>query len=249
MEVGAQLYTLRASCKTLEDFALTLRRVADMGYRTVQVSGTCPYPAEWLRDQLAANGLRCVLTHTPLKRIAEETEQVIRDHDVFGCHYIGLGFWSYQPDSEMTLERFLSVVPPAARKLREGGKYFMAHNHDHEFQHVDGKPILQILAETVPAEDMGFTLDTFWVQAGGADPADWIRRLSGRVPCVHLKDFAYGRRMAVLGEGNLNFDRILAEAEAAGTQYLLVEQDDCNGEDPFDCLARSLAYLKARGLR
>ena len=42
---------------------------------------------------------------------------------------------------------------------------------------------------------------------------------------------------------------VLAEAEAAGTQYLLVEQDDCNGEDPFDCLARSLAYLKARGLR
>lgn len=53
--------------------------------------------------------------------------------------------------------------------------------------------------------------------------------------------------MAVLGEGNINFDRIFEKAEAAGTRYMLVEQDNCNGEDPFDCLKRSYDYLKACG--
>ena len=38
-------------------------------------------------------------------------------------------------------------------------------------------------------------------------------------------------------------------AERAGTEYLLVEQDDCNGEDPFGCMARSYRYLAAQGLR
>ena len=49
------------------------------------------------------------------------------------------------------------------------------------------------------------------------------------------------------GEGNINFDRVFEKAEAGGTQYMLVEQDNCNGEDPFDCLRRSYEYLKAEG--
>ena len=107
--------------------------------------------------------------------------------------------------------------------------------------------MLEKLAQEIPADVMGFTLDTFWVQAGGGDPAQWVKNLAGRVPAIHLKDFSYGRKMAVVGEGNINFDRVFAEAEGAGTKYMLVEQDDCNGEDPIECLRRSYEYLKACG--
>ena len=51
METGAQLYTLRAFCGTPDDLARSLERVAEIGYRTVQVSGTCPWEAEWLKAQ------------------------------------------------------------------------------------------------------------------------------------------------------------------------------------------------------
>lgn len=53
--------------------------------------------------------------------------------------------------------------------------------------------------------------------------------------------------MAVIGEGNINFDRVFKSAEEAGTKFMLVEQDDCNGEDPFKCLKRSYEFLKSRG--
>ena len=46
MEIGAQFYTVREQCQNLADFALSLKKVADIGYRTVQISGTCPYPAD-----------------------------------------------------------------------------------------------------------------------------------------------------------------------------------------------------------
>ena len=123
----------------------------------------------------------------------------------------------------------------------------MYHNHDQEFKRHEGRLILERLAEAIPAQDMGFTLDTFWIQAGGGDPAQWIGKLAGRVPVIHLKDYAYGRKMAVVGEGNINFDRVFAKAEESGTKFLLVEQDDCNGEDPIECLRRSYEYLKACG--
>ena len=250
MQIGAQFYTVRNQCQTLEDFALTLRKVADIGYKTVQISGTCPYEAEWLREQLAANDLKCVLTHIPVPRLVGETQQVIADHHVFGCENIGLGWYAFNEDKpEESYANFMAIFPRVAEEIRDGGRYFMYHNHDNEFKLAPGgkQIVLEKLAQDIPAQIMGFTLDTFWVQAGGGDPAQWIKNLAGRVPVIHLKDFAYGRRMAVVGEGNINFDRVFTEAEKAGTKFMLVEQDDCNGEDPIECLRRSYAYLKACG--
>lgn len=248
MEIGAQLYTVRDYCKNLTDFAETLKKVADIGYHTVQVSGTCAFEPDWLDGELKKNGLRCVLTHTPGDRIAADPAQVAKDHDRFGCEYVGLGWYGFDPEKpDGTFEHFVEVYGAAAKALREHGKYFMYHNHDQEFRKYGGKRILEKLAEAIPAEDMGFTLDTFWVQAGGGDPAQWLEKLAGRIPCIHLKDFAYGRKMAVVGEGNINFDRVFEKAEAGGTKYMLVEQDDCYGESPFDCLKRSYQYLTACG--
>ena len=184
MIIGAQMYTTRESCQTLEGFGETLSRIADIGYKTVQVSGTCPFEGEWLKDQLARTGLKCVLTHTPPKRLLGELDQVAADHDTFGCEYVGLGYWSFDPERDQSYEKFMATWPEVGRKLKEKGKYFMYHNHDREFQH---------------------------------------------------------------REGNINFDRVFEKAEAGGTRYMLVEQDDCHGEDPMECLRRSYRYLKACG--
>lgn len=245
MKIGAQLYTVREFCKTLDDFALTLKKVADIGYQTVQVSGTCAFDPAWLKAELDKNGLKCALTHTAPARLKEDAVQVARDHDVFGCKYVGLG--SYPFREEGTPADFYTEYHPVASALKENGKYFMYHNHDGEFKKVNGRLVMHQIAEMFPADELGFTVDTFWVQAGGADPALWIEQLCGRVPCIHLKDFAYGRKMAPVGEGNINFNRVFQKAELAGTQYMLVEQDDCNGEDPFDCLKRSYDFLSSRG--
>lgn len=248
MKIGAQMYTTRQTCQDLQGFADTLSRIADIGYQTVQVSGTCSFEADWLKAQLERTGLRCVLTHTPPARLLGELDQVLADHSTFGCDYIGLGYWAFDPERDMSYEKFMQTWPAVAQAVRDGGKYFMYHNHDREFIKRDGKTILQHLAEEIPADIMGFTLDTFWVQAGGGDPAQWLERLAGRIPCIHLKDYAYGRAMAVVGEGNINFDRVFEKAEQGGTKYLLVEQDDCHGEDPIECLRRSYLYLKSCGL-
>lgn len=247
MEIGAQLFTVRDFCKDISSLSETLKKVADIGYKNVQVSGVCAYEPEWLKEQLDKNGLKCVLTHVPLERLRDEAEKVSREHDVLDCKYIGLGYYGFGNEKGNCYEDFVKDLKPAARALKENGKYFMFHNHDNEFKHINGKVIYGMLADEFAPDEMGFTLDTYWVQVGGGDPAYWLERLSGRVPCIHLKDCAYGRKMAVLGEGNINFDRVFEKAESSGTRYMLVEQDDCSGEDPFNCLKRSYDYLRSRG--
>ena len=245
MQIGAQFFTLRDFCKDTDSFAESLKKVADIGYKTVQISGTCQYEPEWLKGELEKNGLECVLTHIPADKLQNDPAKVAKDHDVFNCKYVGLGSFGF--NEEKNIDDFIRIYKPVTSTLKQAGKYFMYHNHDGEFKKFNGKIVLENLAEAFSPDEMGFTLDTFWVQAGGGDPAQWIEKLSSRVPCIHLKDYAYGRKMAVIGEGNINFDRVFEKAESAGTKYMLIEQDDCNGENPFDCLKRSYEYLKSAG--
>ena len=208
MEIGAQLFTLRNFCTNLTDFSETLKKVADIGYKTVQVSGVCPYEPEWLAAELKKNDLRCVLTHT---NVAADPLQTAKNHDVFDCKYAGLGYYHFDGGWE-NYNAFIQQYTPIAQTLKDNGKYFMYHNHNREFQKLDGKFIMSRMAEDMPADLMGFTVDTFWVQYGGCDPVQWITDLAGRVPCIHLKDIDFDHKMAPVGAGNLNWYRIFKAA-------------------------------------
>ena len=249
MIIGAQFYTIHDFCKDLAGLEESLKKVADIGYTTVQLSGVCPYDPEWMREQLDKNGLKCVITHNSSDRLANEPEALVKDHDILDCKYIGLGSHKVSDQEGMHYEDFFPKYLETAKYFKDHGKYFMYHNHSHEFRKIDGKLILDKLAEDMPADLMGFTLDTYWIQVGGADPAQWIEKFSGRVPVIHLKDCGFEQRMMPIGEGNINFDRVFEKAEAAGTQYMMVEQDKCYDEDPFECLRRSYNNLKAFGFK
>lgn len=253
MELGAQLFTLRDYCRNLEDFAVTLKRVADMGYKTVQVSGTCAFEGQWLAEELKKNDLRCVLTHTAIEKIRDNTEVVIGEHQTFGCRYVGIGcapncFANGEPD----MKALCDTIDAAARKLADKDMLLMYHNHACEFQRgIDGRKYYDRLIEDYAPSILGFTVDTFWLQLGGMNVTETIRRLKGRVPCIHLKDLDVQVNKPVtapVGHGNLDFDAILAACDDAGAKYLLVEQDDCY-EDPFVCMKKSLDFLHSRGLR
>lgn len=254
MRIGAQLYTVRDYTKDLSSFSQTLERIADIGYKVVQVSGTCKFEAEWLKNELSKNGLTCAVTHISADSIAQETDKVITDHDTFGCRYIGIGYLCQFKDGTEDVKKMRDKFMPAAKKFKENGHKLCLHNHQFEFQRFGEKKktIIELLADEFKPDELSFILDTYWAQFAGADPAEVIRSLSGRVECVHLKDMAVGSDfqpcMTPIYEGNINFDSILKACEDSGTEYLLVEQDNTNGEDPFDCLRRSYENLKAKGL-
>ena len=251
MKIGVQLYTLRDYCKNLDSFAETLKKVADIGYTTVQVSGTCAYEGEWLNNALKAAGLTCTLTHYKYDKIINETEHTIQEHSAFGCDYIGIGGFFGGVEG---LQKFADEALPAAQKIKDAGKLFMYHNHAWEYENLcpDGRTVMENLADLFPADLMGFTLDTYWCKFGGYDPLDEIKRLKGRLPRVHFKDmFLDGdeKKMAWVGGGNvMDVEKIAAAFVDAGAEYAYVEQDNCNGMDPMDCVKKSYDYLRSIGL-
>lgn len=254
---AAQLYTLREFLKTPADIASTLKRVKSIGYDHVQVSGLGPIDPRELRRILDAEGLTCCVTHTSLDRLRSEPEKLADEHRTLGCSLTAIGGFNPGPDAPADAWlAFAREYGQLADKLASLGIRLGYHNHAHEFLKPPGghKTAQQILLDECPPS-VWFEIDTYWVQDGGADPAECIERCFARIPVVHLKDMQIGKspegrhakRMAEVGEGNLPWKRILHACRTAGVRYLAVEQDTCY-RDPFDSLATSLTNLRAMGV-
>lgn len=247
---GLQMFTLRDHTRTPEDTLATLDRVRDIGYRSIQVQPDCC--ALSLTDCAAAageRGLTVCATHVATDWILQKTDEVIQAHLDIHCDLIGIGemprrYWG----SSKGVRDFARDCAAAAREIHQSGLHLIYHNHHFEFQRYEGLSGLAILlAEADPT--LCFELDTYWAQAGGADPAWWIRHLAGRVPIVHLKDMVLNEKweqeFAPVGEGNMNWPEILQACREAGTRHVVVEQDRCKGSawDSVETSWRNLQSL------
>lgn len=248
MILGAQLYTVRDYMKNEEDFARTMERIAKIGYKYVQVSGIGDVSAQAIAKAVKDTGLKVILTHTSGDRILHETEKVIEEHELFGCDGIGIGgIFNYKPWGPEGFKRFADDFAPAIEKITKAGKKFLYHNHKFEFERCEDKRLfLDYIMNASP--DLMLTFDTYWAQAGGADPAAAIEKYAPKIFTTHLKDMQIKNDqqvMAEVGEGNMNFDRIIDSCVKAGIKYHMVEQDICPA-DPFDSLETSYKNIMAR---
>lgn len=249
--LGAQLYTCREFTKTLADIEQTFRKVREIGYTSVQISGFGAVEPAEVAKLVADSGLIVAATHMGWNQFLDDLDTVIATHKMWHCTHAAIGGLPGEYRSAEGLQRFLDELPPVAEKLAAEGLTFSYHNHAHEFERINGSTWLGALYDQADPAHLKAELDVHWVQAGGGDPAWWVRRCAGREPLLHLKDFTIvggERRFAEIGEGNLNWSAILDEADAAGVEYYLVEQDNCYDRDCFESLAISYRNLTKMGL-
>ena len=141
------------------------------------------------------------------------------------------------------------------------------HNHDFEFEKINDQYILDTYYGEISADLLQTELDTCWVNVGGENPAQYVRKYTGRAPIVHLKDFAGSKTANMyaligtdaakeessskfefrpVGYGKQDFPSILAAAEDAGAGWVVVEQDSPSmGKTPMECAKMSIDYLKS----
>ena len=251
--ISAQLYSVRQYTQTPKDIAETFAKIKAIGYQAVQISGFGPYDANEVAKMLKDNDLICASTHVSFERLSEHTDEVIEELHLWECKHTAIASMPRDFHSPEGLIDFAKKAEHLGRKLSDAGITLSYHNHNFEFKKTAGKTWLEILYENADPAYLKAEIDTYWVQAGGGDPAEWITKLSGRVPALHLKDMVIGpdnkQRFAEIGEGNMNWSAILAAAEKAGVEWYCVEQDDCYERNPFDSLKISLENLQKMGLK
>lgn len=199
--------------------------------------------------------------------------KIVEDCETVGAEILRIGILPF--DAMASLEKVLEFCHEAnqyAEKLADHGIKLYYHNHHVEFAKYDGKYLLDIIRQEAPL--LGFEIDVHWVQRGGRNPIDVLKEYAGKVDLVHLKDYRVTAlpeealshlekgeteafmqaftnivQFAELGEGSLDLPAIIEQSIESGARYLLVEQDDQYGRDPFDCLKTSRDYLYEQGYK
>ena len=263
--IALQLYSVRQDAQ--KDLYGTLKQVKAMGYAGVEFAGLYGYDPEQIRKMCEELELNPISAHVPFAELLEDVDKVIRDYKTIGCKHIVIPYLldEYRPGTE----GFATVIEKAAewgKKMAENGLYFQYHNHDFEFVKLDGEYALDILYKAVAPEYLQTQLDTCWVNVGGENPVDYLHKYAGRMPTVHLKDFAGSKsenmyaligideqakkeitgkfEFRALGLGLQKFPEIIEAATEGGAQWFIVEQDNPSmGYTSLECAAISAKYL------
>lgn len=246
--VGAQLYTVRDYTTTAVGLQSTLDQIASIGYRKVQFSAVdamngehpavSPAKAKSLLDQF---GLVCSATHRPYDSLLHRKNYEIDFHRDLGCGYAAIGSLPHGIiDNPQRLNEFFREFAELAAEYLQHGITLGLHNHDWDIATIIDQ------ADQYPIQ---LELDVYWAIQAGIDLSTTMPRLNHKVKVIHIKDIPTPAedgnpkcRFAAIGEGTLDWQKIISLALESGTKCFLVEQDLCP-RDPFDCLRSSWNYL------
>jgi sugar phosphate isomerase/epimerase len=246
--IGLQLYSVREDCAT--DLPAVLDQVAEMGYEGVDFpAGYFGQEAQNLRAMLDDRGLRCCGSHTPLDTLQADCLEATVDFALqVGNLYLVCPWlpeeWRDSLDAWARTAEFFNGV---ADEIRSYGLRVGYHNHSLEFQPIDDGPIPWVIFGETTTCDVILQLDTGNCMAGGGDPVAMLDRFPGRSVTVHLKEYSAGGDEVVIGEGDVEWEKVLALCEQVGnTEWLIVEQETYP-YPPLECARRCLEALRALG--
>ncbi len=255
--IGLQLYTVRDAIA--KDPAAALKAVAAAGYKQGEMYGfpDCDPMIAAAKDA----GLALHSSHFQWDSVVKPSDEGMSDFKkiVEKAHKTGLRhlvipyLQEEHRGSVAVFQKVAAHANKAAAIARDAGLQLSYHNHSFEFKPLDGgRTGFDVFMEEF-SPDMKFELDLFWVKVGGKDPADMLKKLTGRVTQVHLKDLKPGMELPnygsvppdafkELGNGIIPTEPLMLAAKAAGVEHAHVEQDQ--SPDPMKSIAQSLAYLR-----
>ena len=272
-KVCLQLYSVRDQME--KDMEGTLKAVKDMGYDYVEFAGYFGKSAEEIRALLDKYSLTCISVHQGLDFYEEGGQSAVEYIKTLGAKYSAIPWYQAErlagsPEWEETKALFNRC----GELLKKNGIQMLYHNHDFEFVKVDGKYKHDYLMQEIARDLLKPEFDTCWVRYAGEDPCKYLDMYAGDVDVLHLKDFtckklangpAYALidaegnpikaaskeenefRFRPVGQGMQDFPAILAAAEKAGTEYIIVEQDQTYELPSLEAVRESREYLKTLG--
>lgn len=248
-QIAFQLVSVSRDIQTPQGLREACRRVADLGYRAVQVSGIydAPLTTTEIRSACEDAGLRICATHEKWDLLLDAPEQAAARLLEIGTRLTAYPYPSgFELSDPAQLEQLIARLTAAGRVFADRGLTLCYHNHTVEFQRIGGTTVLEKIYDSIPADLLQAELDTMWIQLGGQSPEAWCRRMQGRLPILHVTDFAIDTAKqpvpTAVGAGNLPLPAILQAAEEAGCEWFVVELYKYPA-DPYEAAARSLDYL------
>jgi len=259
-EMGLQLYTVREPMA--REPLPTLKRIAGLGYGNLETFGFDAerigyYGMSAAEFKRTLDGLRLRTTsghydlfkylETPLPELRDYVSRCIEGAVALRQKYIT---WPWLAPEQRTLRHYelladrLNVV---GEQVKSAGLKTAYHNHDFDFFVQDGKQGYDIVMQRTDPALVKLQLDLYWVaHSSPRTPHELFSMQPGRFVMWHVKDLDKKTRdYTELGNGTIDYTKIMPEAGLAGLEEYFVEQGDNFAVDAMHSIAVSAAYVKS----
>jgi len=262
--IGLQLYTIRDAMAA--DPEGSLKKVADAGYKYMELAGYADgrfygYEPSEFKKLVNDLGMEILSSHTQVEAqgiTLENATKMAEDHAKLGVKYC-IQPWVVE-EARTTIASYQKMASDwnqVGQIMKNYGIKFGYHNHNFEFDTVDGKiPYFDVFMAELDKELVTMEIDIFWVTKAGQDPVEIIKKYPGRFELFHMKDMFTNEApyfttvgvndFAPVGAGVIDFKRVLAVKDIAGMKYMIVEQDLSRDKDPFRDIQTSITNLQKK---
>lgn len=262
--IGLQLYTIRDAMAV--DVPGSLKKVADIGYKYLELASYSDgkfYGYEPVEFKKLVNdlGMEILSSHTQVEAAGitlDNAQKMAEDHAKIGVKYC-IQPWIVE-EARTTIASYQKMAADwnqVGGIMKKQGIQFGYHNHNFEFDVVEGKiPYFDVMLAELDKDLVTMEIDLFWTTKAGHDPIEIFKKYPGRFQLFHMKDM-YTREapyfttvgeddFAPVGAGIIDFKAILAAKDIAGMKYMIVEQDATKDGLPFEAIKTSITNLKTK---
>lgn len=264
--IGLQLYTIRDAMA--KDVPGSLKKVSDLGFKYLELASYANgkfygyEPAEF-KKLVHGLGMEILSSHTQVEALGitiDNAKKMAEDHAKIGVKYC-IQPWVVE-EARTTLDSYKKMAAEwnkVGRIMKEHKIQFGYHNHNFEFDTVEGKiPYYDVFMKELDKDLVTMEIDLFWATKAGQNPVEMFKKYPGRFQLFHMKDMftkeapfykPVTNDFAPVGAGVINFKEILATKKIAGMKYLFVEQDSTKDGKPFEAIQTSVKNLTTKLLK
>jgi sugar phosphate isomerase/epimerase len=246
--IGCQTWPFRETIG--KDFDGTLRRIASDGYQTIEMCSPPGYErygfgplaslkASEMRGKTQAAGLQCESCHYGFTELKDHLDERVAYAQELGLTQMIISTFSLPKSATMAdWMRAADEANKLGERAQKAGVQLGFHNHDFEFQKIDGELIYdKLMGELNPeAVKMQFQVEVVRL---GYRAADYFEKYSGRFISIHLSDWSAADvdgKEVPLGQGVVDWKKTFAAAKTGGVKNYFLEMDPAN-------MKASLPYL------
>ena len=237
--LGVQLYTVRNLFE--KDPQATLKALAEIGIKDCETAGLFDHSAKDIRAMMDDLGLVSRSAHIRLPAVQEGIGPDLEAAKVLGQNRLYLG---WIPEEERTPDKYRALADLLNQRGEEAnaaGMMIGYHNHEFEFLEQDGTTGYDILLERTDPKLVTMELDFYWVAEAGEDPLAIFKKAPGRFTSCHIKDRDAAGEMVSVGDGVIDFKKLLPLAQMEGVERFYIEHD--NPADPLVSVGKSYTHL------
>ena len=247
MPIGFQSWVVREMLA--KDFEGTLRKVAALGYQTVEMCSPPDYvssgfgplaslKAPEMRRIIQSAGLRCESCHYPFQGLKNNLDERIAFAKELGLTQMVISTFGLKETATLAdWRRACDEANKVGEKVQQAGLQLGFHNHHNEVKQLEGVLIYDAMMGQLDPKLVKMQFQVAVISAG-FEAATFFNKYPGRFISMHLADWSASEKKSVpIGQGIVDWKKLFAAAKTGGVKNYFVEMD-------FATLQPSSAYLQ-----